>query len=530
MPRRELSVFAIACLVLGRFAHGAAPAEPVPTAKSVWVFPGPDGKLVYKSDAQGNRIPDFSNVGYRGGGVPLPELPVKAVVEPAPGDAGARIQAAIDEVSKLPADANGWRGAVLLKKGRYPVRGTLFIRTGGVALRGEGTSAEGTLLVATGSKQRSLIVAGVGSAAMPKDEDEEAEPETPKVAMEKRPITDEYVPVGAHTFHLASTDGLRVGEEIVVKRPSTAEWIHTIKMDQIPPAAHKVVQWKPGTFDLPFHRVITGIASNEVTIDAPIVCALEKKFGGAEVIVGARDSLIREVGVENLQADSEYRSPTDEEHGWVLLDLTGVRNAWVSHVVAVHFGYSCVYVRGPSQAVTIDNCACLDPISQILGGRRYCFALDGQLCLVERCYARNGRHDFVMHARAPGPNVFFDCVAEQSHADSGPHHRWSAGVLYDNVRISGSTSDPKHSGGELNIRDRGNSGTGHGWAGANQVAWNCRAEAMIVEQPPTAQNWAIGCITSSHSGNGYWDSTGHPVFPKSLYLAQLAERLGQQSP
>ena len=36
------------------------------------VYPGADGKLVYVADSLGNRIPDFSNAGYKGGGVPLP--------------------------------------------------------------------------------------------------------------------------------------------------------------------------------------------------------------------------------------------------------------------------------------------------------------------------------------------------------------------------------------------------------------------------------------------------------------------------
>jgi hypothetical protein len=49
---------------------------------------------------------------------------------------------------------------------------------------------------------------------------------------------------------------------------------------------------------------------------------------------------------------------------------------------------------------------------------------------------------------------------------------------------------------------------------------------MIVEQPPTAQNWAIGCTAKSHSGDGYWESVGRPVQPQSLYLSQLHERLG----
>ena len=34
------------------------------------VHPGPDGHLVYVPDAQGNTIPDFSDVGYLSGIVP----------------------------------------------------------------------------------------------------------------------------------------------------------------------------------------------------------------------------------------------------------------------------------------------------------------------------------------------------------------------------------------------------------------------------------------------------------------------------
>src|SRR5712671_6251066 len=81
------------------------------------------GKLVYEHDAQGNTIPDFSNCGYAGGGVDLPNVPIKETVEPSDGDAGARIQSAIDKVSALPLHANGFRGAVLLKKGEYKIAG-----------------------------------------------------------------------------------------------------------------------------------------------------------------------------------------------------------------------------------------------------------------------------------------------------------------------------------------------------------------------------------------------------------------------
>ena len=52
---------------------------------------------------------------------------------------------------------------------------------------------------------------------------------------------------------------------------------------------------------------------------------------------------------------------------------------------------------------------------------------------------------------------------------------------------------------------------------------------MIVANPPTAQNWAIGCTTSKQTGNGDWESFGKRVEPASLYLAQLKDRLGPQA-
>ena len=61
------SVAALACLLIAAVA---------PAGKSSLVHVGLDGKLVYAPDAQGNTIPDFSNCGYMGGGVAIPEAAV----------------------------------------------------------------------------------------------------------------------------------------------------------------------------------------------------------------------------------------------------------------------------------------------------------------------------------------------------------------------------------------------------------------------------------------------------------------------
>ena len=75
------------------------------------VRPGEGGRLVYAPDAQGNTIPDFSNCGYGGGGVAIPDVPVRVTLEPHDTkDDGARIQAAIDSVAKMRPGGDGFRG------------------------------------------------------------------------------------------------------------------------------------------------------------------------------------------------------------------------------------------------------------------------------------------------------------------------------------------------------------------------------------------------------------------------------------
>ena len=70
-------------------------AQDIP-ATTTLVYPGTDGKLVYVADSLGNKIPDFSNAGYKGGGVPIPYVAIKATVWPVLFDNSASFQAAID--------------------------------------------------------------------------------------------------------------------------------------------------------------------------------------------------------------------------------------------------------------------------------------------------------------------------------------------------------------------------------------------------------------------------------------------------
>src|SRR6185503_14276001 len=71
------------------------------TAKSQWVYPDEKGKLIYKMLENGDKIMDFSHAGYMGGGVSVPNVPVKITLHPMFGDNTDGIQKAIDDVSKM---------------------------------------------------------------------------------------------------------------------------------------------------------------------------------------------------------------------------------------------------------------------------------------------------------------------------------------------------------------------------------------------------------------------------------------------
>ncbi len=473
------------------------------------VYPGPDGKLVYAPYANCgdtrklNTIPDWSSCGYLGGGVRIPDVPAVVTISPVSGDNRSSIQAAIDYVSELPCDANGFRGAVLLTKGRYPVEGTLQIVAGGVVLRGEGQSPQGTAIVDTGQGQDTLIVVKGGSRA--------------DFTNIRARITDPFVPVGAVRFQVSSVAEFPVGDRVIVHRQTNDKWIDDLNMRQY--------GWTASGYEDRWERVITEIVGNEITLDAPVVQAIEEQYGGGEIYKCAIGSRIRQVGIENLWLESEYDDPTDETHGWNAIELSNVEDAWVRQVTSRYFGYSCVSVLGGARNVTVQDCACLDPKSQITGSRRYSFNLDDCcLVLVQRCFAREGRHDFVTGSRVPGPNVFVDCFAMNCRADSGNHHRYAEGTLFDNVKVT-----------NLAVENRQTSGSGHGWSGAQTLFWNCQA-ATICHAPLGAMNWAIGIVGIRRYGSwapqeplGHWESLGVHVCPRSLYYKQLEDRLGPEA-
>ncbi|HLP24344.1 MAG TPA: hypothetical protein VK477_01610, partial [Acidobacteriota bacterium] len=267
----KLDFLSIAAVALLAFASPPLPAAAGGAALAI-VRLGPDGKLVYAPyNAEGDTLLDFSHCGYGGGGVRLPRATERVRLEAtASGDDTARIQAALDEVAGLPLGPDGLRGAVVLARGAFRVSGTLRIAASGVVLRGEGQGESDTVVVATGKQPRDLIsIAG----AAPQRENRRS-----------TRIVDRYVPVGARAFRVADASHLHVGQTVFVDRLGNAAWITALGMDRIPPRpeGRASVQWSP--FVLAFDRVITAIDGSTITVDAPLACAIDERWGGGNVV------------------------------------------------------------------------------------------------------------------------------------------------------------------------------------------------------------------------------------------------------
>jgi hypothetical protein len=467
-----------------------------------------NGQLVYNHYANEgqqnavNRVPDFSHAGYKGGGVMLPVLPVKKTITPVNGDCRALIQAAIDEVAALAPDANGHRGAVLLQAGIYPVESSLYIRTSGVVLRGEGTGVQGTVLIATKKEQHTLIIVqGTGSGYA-------------EVSGSRAKITTPYLATGATTLEVAASHSFQVGDNIVIQRTPNEAWIDTLDMRQY--------GWTASGYRNTYERKVIAVQANTLTIDLPVVDPLENAYGGGDVFKSNITGRINNCGIEKMRLESYFTNNDDESHGWNAVQLNRAENCWVRDVVAKYFGYAAVSISNMSRYNTVQDCAMIDPKSVTTGGRKYSFNLEGNATanLFLRCITWGGRHDFVTGSRVPGPNVFLDCLADNTQSDIGPHHRWATGLLFDNIY-----------GGQIHVQNRRASGSGHGWAGAQTMFWNCFAYKgdIEVESPKTAKNWGIGCIGPKQTSGGYWESWGTHVLPRSLYLQQLQDRLGAQA-
>jgi hypothetical protein len=461
---------------------------------SEWAFGGPDHRLHYKYDSRGNSIMDFSAAGYRGGGVKLPAVAVCQRLAPASGDSTARIQAALDSAT----------GAVVLASGEYDIAGTLSITRSGVVLRGE----KGAVIRLTGKPHRFLEIHGEGTWR------EEGIP---------APVLDAYVPSGASSFRVRGASAFHPGDRVLVLRPVTPEWIHFMGMDTLVRDGEPQTWIRAGSV-IRTDRVIDSVDGDRVTLDVPLSDALDSQFTAASLVRYSFPGRINEVGVEGLRIEAPFEDTPITEPQYTVLRMDAVEDGWVRDL-EIRETQNGIVVGPGAKRLTLTNVRITHSAAHSGSAAPADFSLQGTQILLDRCrVAGEGTWPVVTQAEVTGPLVVLNFTAD--HGGVAPHQRWATGLLVDGGKFPGGTE--RRPG--LAFSNRSTAGSGHGWDIGWSVAWNVSSPFLMVQQPPGAMNWCIGCmgtpVTAQGILNGIFDSPGQIVEPASLYLQQLRDRIG----
>jgi hypothetical protein len=483
-----------------------------------WVSLDASGRLVYRTLPRGDRIVDFSYAGYMGGGVPLPtRLPIGRTVAPSGRDDTAAIQKAIDDVSAMPLN-DGIRGAVLLKPGTFQCGETLKIAASGVILRGAGPTEGGTTLKLTGEPHMAIAIAGKQEV---------------KVLGTPAHIVEPYVPSGAQSITVDDGSAFAPGDSIRITRETTPEWLHLMGMDKM------VRDGKAETWVGPRIATLRKIAArngNVLTLDVPLTDSYDRAYlqpEGTEVEKVEITGTIEQDAIESLHIVAPARAVSLDDPLFGTITFGGLRDGWVRDLL-VDDTTDGIDAFSDTSRITIENVVFRHTTSVTSPAKPADFGLRGTQILVYRCGSSGNDLFFAWTgARNQGPNVVLE---SEFHGDGRiqPHQRWATGFLVDNVSV------PQ---GGIDMKNRGEMGSGHGWAMGWGVVWNSSAASLVIQNPPGAANWSIGTTGAEDSEamkiigvhprdagpsepQGYIESPNRRVLPESLYRAQLAERLG----
>lgn len=474
---------------------------------------------MYTYTSRGDHIPDFSYAGYEGGGVALPSVSAKRSVKPSGADDTDAIQAAIDAVSTLPL-VNGFRGAVELAPGQFHCDRTLSITASGVVLRGAGDGKNGTTIVMTGTPHLAMRIAGSLHQT-----DLGAETS----------VIDTYVAAGTSTVHVADASSLHPGDLLVIRKPVTQQWTKFMGMDGMSRNG-RPEHWISGRY-LEVRRRIATVYGSAVTLAVPLTDDYDTRFfEGGHALVGKIEvnGQISHVGVEDLRFAAPKRQIALGEPAFSGVAVRDVVDSWFRSVALLDTTNG-ISINSGSERMTFLKCSVVQAAAVTSHAKPADFACNGSQILFDRCTGSGDSTFYIVtQAGVQGPVVALNCRFLGNGAIE-PHQRWSTGLLIDNCEVPG---------GGIDLMNRGEMGSGHGWPIGWAVVWNSSAQRLGMNQPPGTYIWSIGnrgeqtdpAFPVFDGGPqraplppATVDSPGKPVEPHSLYLAQLRERLGEKA-
>jgi hypothetical protein len=305
---------------------------------SSWVFPSVyadtngDKHLIYVPDHEGDRIPDFGQVGRRRGAKGLPSeqpgghpawaacqgcfpLAPDSTATSTPSDicsnssfdGGTRIQAALNIAAQEAAESPSIPSVVVfLPRGLYSVKNRLFI-TNRVVLAGESQNSGG------GQPPTTLYICGTDTAeaikvsahvpdqgpGSPANFSQACNPQVCQGILAPTPVKVLAgfensavgprrlpMPAGIHSLNVGPNHGLVAGNVVQIFRKQTAAWTSAIGL---------TTDWPLGTADVKYERTIVRIEPRDddpltyrVFFDQPLTNAFETMYDGEQTLVDGR--------------------------------------------------------------------------------------------------------------------------------------------------------------------------------------------------------------------------------------------------
>jgi hypothetical protein len=357
----------------------------------------------------------------------------------------------------------------------------------------------------------------------PSDRERPADPR--KLPGPRARITDSYVPSGTSTVEVDNAAHFAAGDAVLVCRPVTRTWVAFMGMDALVRNG-KPEHWVSGIITA--ERRIRAVAGRRIEFDLPLSDSIDSadlEGEPAEIVRAPADRRAAQIGLENLRIVAPPQHLTLNQKAFTAVMVARVEDGWLRNL-AIQDTMETIHLSPQCRRITVENVA-IDHRTAITGAALPSdFSVDGSQILVVHCSDRGDRLFYVSTAaEVIGPNVILHCKFE-GNGSIMPHQRWATGLLVDGCDVPS---------GSIELRNRGQMGSGHGWTIGWGVAWNCVAANFVIQNPPGVLNWAIGCVGAQTRipmpfGKapllpfGEIESPGHPVRPESLYLAQLADR------
>ena len=400
------------CQGMARRRTGAISLAGPVAQESKWVKTGVTGRLIYVPDAQGDRIPDFSMVGYGAGKKAIPDnIPVRhRHIDPdrrrqhvnisrtrstscsrsrcrptafaAPSSSGREVQ------RQRPFQHHRQRrDSARLGPRRQPgdQHAHRVAEPGRVRLNVDPI----TMLPVTQVSASTAVINIAGSSSA-------------NTLGSQIQIIDKVVPVGAQSFRVASTSGMAVGGMVEIFRPSTRHGLRLWRWTRCP----RVRNWANSEPPVAPH--------DHANRRQPGVLR-RADYDGARPTIWRRDdshfsapNAFKNVGVENLWGQSlDTREEAERDsHTHRLVSFSSVDDGFARDLETRHFPYVCgLYVRNRRHAAHHGRQR-EQPPAVGRGDRRpalhvcHGWADDARAKLD----ADDGRHDFVTGSAVTGPD------------------------------------------------------------------------------------------------------------------------------